>query len=164
MWRWRRRKPERSARAAERSCCRAPRTPLAGRKSCMRALSRGRNLRGRGCLETGLNPPFSPVVTNRDQRLARALCGTQAPGCSGFVRPLLRRERRGGRSRMLLEPGGRRGGWIGILTLSGDSKGVSGFLELRLCALPHFPPRPPRVGFRLRNSTLKVDCLPRLVA
>lgn len=111
-----------------------------------------------------IESPFSPVVTNRDQRLARALCGTQAPGCSGFVRPLLRRERRGGRSRMLLEPGGRRGGWIGILTLSGDSKGVSGFLELRLCALPHFPPRPPRVGFRLRNSTLKVDCLPRLVA
>lgn len=33
VWR-RRRRPERSARAGERSCCRAPRSPLAGRKSC----------------------------------------------------------------------------------------------------------------------------------
>lgn len=54
---------------------------------------------------------------------------------------------------MLLEPGGRLGGGIRVVALSLDSKGVSGFLQLRLSPLPPFPPRPPRVGFRLRNHS-----------
>lgn len=32
---------------------------------------------------------FSHLVTSREKRLARALCGTQAPGCSRSVCPLL---------------------------------------------------------------------------
>ena len=40
--------------------------------------------------------PFANLVTSGEKRLARALCGTQASGCSGSVRPLLRKERRGG--------------------------------------------------------------------
>ncbi|XP_057592936.1 uncharacterized protein LOC130854203 [Hippopotamus amphibius kiboko] len=48
-----------------------------------------------------LRNPLPGERAGREKRLVPALCGTEAPGCSGSACPLLRKERRGGSQRLL---------------------------------------------------------------